>query len=103
MPITIRPMTPGDISSWNSYVLSAEMGTFFHLAEWREIFSQAFGFKPHFLLAEQDGHIVGVLPMVHQQSLLFGNALVSSPFLVEGGPLANDADVQNALDDQRLI
>ena len=95
-------MTPGDISSWNSYVLSADMGTFFHLAEWKEIFSQEFGFKPYFLLAEQDGNIVGVLPMVHQQSLLFGNSLVSSPFLVEGGPLANDADVRKALDDAAL-
>jgi len=102
MPITIRPITPADGPSWDRFVLSAEGGTFFHLAGWKRIFVEAFGLAPHFLLAEQNGAIVGVLPLVHQKSILFGNALISAPFLVEGGPLANNADVRRALDEAAL-
>jgi len=95
-------MTPADGPSWDRFVLSHEMGTFFHLAGWKEIFRRAFGLTPYFLLAEQDGSIVGVLPLVHQKSALFGNALISAPFLVEGGPLAINADICKALDDAAL-
>ena len=102
MPVTIRPMTPADGPSWDSFVLSAEGGSFFHLAGWERIFVEAFGLTPHFLLAEQDGNIVGILPLVHQKSVLFGNALISTPFLVEGGPLADNADVRKALDGAAL-
>jgi FemAB-related protein (PEP-CTERM system-associated) len=102
MSITIRPMTQEDILSWDRFVLSAEGGTFFHLAGWKQIFVEAFGLTPHFLLAEQDGKIAGILPLVHQKSVLFGNALISAPFLVEGGPLANNAAARMALDNAAL-
>jgi hypothetical protein len=36
--------------------------------------------------------IVGILPLVHQRSRLFGNALIAAPFCVEGGPLAIDSE-----------
>jgi FemAB-related protein (PEP-CTERM system-associated) len=50
------------------------------------------------LIAERDGVLCGVLPLVHQRSLLFGNALISAPFCVEGGPLASDTQTRDALD-----
>jgi FemAB-related protein (PEP-CTERM system-associated) len=102
MSITVRPMTPEDIPSWDRFVLSAEGGTFFHLAGWKQIFTEAFGLTPHFLLAEQDGRIVGILPLVHQKSVLFGNVLISTPFLIEGGPITKDANVRKALDNAAL-
>jgi FemAB-related protein (PEP-CTERM system-associated) len=39
----------------------------------------------HFLYAEVDGRIEGVLPLAQVKSWLFGNALVSLPFAVYGG------------------
>ena len=77
---------------------AAPEGTFFHRAGWRKIFAEIFRLNPHFLLAEREGHIVGVLPLVHQKSFIFGNALIAAPFCVEGGPLANDAETRAALD-----
>ena len=44
--------------------------------------------KSHYLFAEQQGRICGVLPLIHMKSLLFGNSLVSLPFLVYGGVAA---------------
>jgi len=63
-----------------------------------------FGFRTHFLFAEQDGSITGVLPLIEQNSILFGHGLISSPFCVQGGPIG-DSPSCLALDSaaQRLM
>src|SRR5579864_1445034 len=99
---TVRPMVEADVIGWDKFVFAAGGGTFFHRAGWRKIFADIFRLRPHFLLAERRGQIVGVLPLVHQRSMLFGNALIAAPFCVEGGPLAADADAQSALDNAAL-
>jgi FemAB-related protein (PEP-CTERM system-associated) len=91
-------MVPGDKESWDRFVRTVPGGGFFHLAGWSEVFSSALGLEPRYLLAERGGEIVGVLPLVHQKSLLFGKALIAAPFLVEGGPLAVDEEALAALD-----
>jgi FemAB-related protein (PEP-CTERM system-associated) len=42
--------------------------------------------------------LIGVLPLAEVRSRLFGHALVSLPFAVYGGPLADDAATARALD-----
>jgi FemAB-related protein (PEP-CTERM system-associated) len=87
----VREFMPEDGESWNSYVRDRRHGTFFHRAEWREIFESSLGHKPHYLLAELDGEIRGVLPLVHMRSRIFSNLLASLPFLAYGGVLASDS------------
>lgn len=58
-----------------------------------------FGHETHFLIAERDGVILGVLPLVHLKSRLFGSSLVSTAFCVVGGPLVTDPAALAALDD----
>ncbi len=41
--------------------------------------------------------IIGVLPLVHMSTILFGNTLFSTPFCVYGGPLATDSESAAAL------
>jgi len=96
--IIIRPMTEADTASWDEFVFSTEGSTFFHRAGWRTIFAEIFRLHPHYLIAEREGRIVGILPLVHQKSLLFGNALIAAPFCVEGGTLAVEAEARDALD-----
>src|SRR5208282_483876 len=48
-------------------------------------------------LAERDGAIAGILPLAQVKTRLFGNALISVPFCVYGGPLAADAETAAAL------
>jgi len=101
-PIVIRPATDADASAWDAYVLAAPEGTFFHRFAWGRLLHEIFGLDPHPFVAERAGRIAGVLPLFHQRSLLFGRALISSPFCVEGGPLADDAAVTAALDGAAL-
>ena len=58
---------------------------------------ESFGHRPHYLLAERAGAIRGVLPLAEVKSLLFGHALVSTPFCVYGGILAADEQSHAAL------
>jgi FemAB-related protein (PEP-CTERM system-associated) len=96
-PLQIRSMQDCEVSRWDSFVFSHAKGTFFHRSGWRTIFRQVFGLSPHYLLAERGTEIVGVLPLALQRSLLFGTALVSLPFCVEGGPLTIDSEADAAL------
>jgi len=96
--IIVRAMATADSVAWDSFVLTTNGGTFFHRAGWREIFDHIFRLQSRFLLAERNGQIVGVLPLVYQKSLLFSSALIAAPFCVEGGTLAVDTEARSALD-----
>ena len=77
---TVRSFAAPDRAAWNAYVQAHPEGTFFHLAEWQDVLTRAFGHRTHYLLAERGGAIVGVLPLAEVKSRLFGHALVSTPF-----------------------
>ena len=83
-PITVSPMQ--DIAAWDAFVENCPEATFFHRAGWKRIVEQAFGHRCYFLQASrgegEDASIVGVLPLGHLHSRLFGNALISTPFAV---------------------
>lgn len=51
------------------------------------------------MLAEHEGRVRGVLPLVHLRSLLFGNVVTSMPFVNFGGPAALDEATERALVD----
>jgi FemAB-related protein (PEP-CTERM system-associated) len=87
---TVRLFTESDRPAWNAFVHAQPEGTFFHLAEWQDVLRRAFGHRCHYLLTERNGDICGVLPLAEVKSLLFGHALVSTPFCVYGGILAAD-------------
>jgi FemAB-related protein (PEP-CTERM system-associated) len=97
MALALRSLDDAGAPAWDAFVRTRPEGTFFHLAAWRHIIERAFGHRSHYVLAEQDGAIVGVLPLAQMKTRLFGNALVSAPFCVYGGPLAADAEVAAAL------
>lgn len=98
MAVNIVPLTPQREAAWDAFVDANPAGTFFHKAGWSQVIERAFGHVPFYRLAEQDGAIVGVLPLVHMKTALFGSSLVSTPFCVYGGPLASDREVRTALE-----
>ncbi|MEO5364803.1 MAG: FemAB family PEP-CTERM system-associated protein [Magnetococcus sp. WYHC-3] len=95
--LRLRPMVPEDAPAWDRFVEAHPQGTFFHLSPWPELIRRGFGQPSHALLVEQDGCMAGVLPLVRQRSRLFGDALVSTPFCVAGGILAQDEAARECL------
>lgn len=97
--VTVRPFSTADAAPWDEFVRAHADGTFFHLSAWQQVLRRAFGHRSHYLLAEQGGRIRGVLPLAEVKSLLFGHSLVSTPFCVYGGIVADDEGAAIALRD----
>src|SRR3954469_16915847 len=86
-------------ADWDAFLAGRDEASFFHLSGWRRIFEDVFGVRTHYLFAEREGRVTGILPLVEQKSLLFGHGLIAAPFCVEGGPVAEDEASRAALDD----
>lgn len=99
MAIRLRLLDQSSAPAWDAFVSGHPAGTFFHRAAWALVIESAFGHHCHYTLAEQDGALVGVLPLAHVRTRLFGNTLMSTPFCVYGGPLAVNGDAAAALDE----
>jgi len=95
----VETLTDAQTARWDTFVETCESATFFHKSGWKTVLEQAFGHRTHFLYAEQDGEIRGVLPLAQVRSLLFGHHLVSLPFAVYGGPAVLDEQAETALID----
>ncbi|MEM7501121.1 MAG: FemAB family XrtA/PEP-CTERM system-associated protein [Pseudomonadota bacterium] len=95
----VKPYEEADADRWNAYVHQSESGTFFHLAEWRAVLGDHLGHTTYYLYCERDGEIVAVLPLARVKSWLFGDALISTPFLVYGGPIASDEEASKKIID----
>jgi len=90
--IHVCELTGALAAQWDAFVDTCANATFFHLAGWKQVIEEAFGHKTCYLFAESGGEIRGVLPLVHINSRLFGNALISTPFCVYGGVASEDAE-----------
>jgi len=100
--LIVRALTPDRTAAWDDFVARCGEATFFHRAGWQRVIAESFGHQTHYLHAERNGEICGVLPLVHIASRLFGNSLVSNAFGVYGGAAAPDAAVRAALDDAAI-
>ncbi len=94
----IKTLDKANYARWDNFVQTSAEATFFHQSGWKEVMERAFGHKTYFLYYENNGEITGILPLVHINSLLFGNSLVSTAFCVYGGIVANDEATYIALD-----
>ncbi|MCU0840248.1 MAG: FemAB family PEP-CTERM system-associated protein [Thiobacillaceae bacterium] len=96
--LTVRRVRDEDAAAWDAFVQALPEATFFHRLGWKTVLEEAFGHRPHFLLAERAGRIEGVLPLAEIKSRLFGHALISTPFCVYGGIAAASDAARAALD-----
>ncbi len=90
--LEIRVANATDSARWDAFVDAHPSGTFFHLYAWHDVLRNSVNFEPHPLLALGGGAVKGVLPLMRVKSVLFGHALVSLPFCVQGGILADDVE-----------
>lgn len=97
MSCQVRFLTSADETRWNDFVLAHPLGTPFHLTHWRDCIQATFGYEPRCLLAEQEDGVRGVLPLFVVRTPLAGKILLSSPFAVYGGILADSAEAAGAL------
>ena len=106
MDFIVRPIsTKEDFGAWDRYVESHPESNLYHLSGWKRVAEKAYSHKTHYLMALKDGDsgpatgrkLVGILPLVHLKNFIFGNHLISIPFMDLGGILADDENVERML------
>jgi len=99
----VRLAGPQDIPDIDRFVGNNERSSAYHDYRWITVIEKSFGHKCYYLVCEEpDGTMAGTLPMVHLKSLLFGNLLVSMPFLNYGGVCADHPAVRDLLIDEAI-
>jgi serine/alanine adding enzyme len=122
--LKVHSAMPQDASLWDQYVTTHPDAGPYHLFGWQEVVKQTYGFSTYYLFVTEDAcspshdledpdrprenRIFGVLPLVHMKHPLFGNKLVSMPFVDTGGILADGSDagehlLAEALDLARML
>lgn len=69
---------------------------------WLQIFRDGMKHRAIAIEAIQDGKTVGYLPLVLMKSFLFGNRLVSMPYVNSSGVCSDDSEVQLRLVDEAI-
>ena len=103
--LRVRGLLPGEDSRWDAFVTRHAQGTFFHLSGWRRCVADVFHHEAHYLVVEQGRRWLGVLPLFLVKNLqlrppFVGRNLVSVPYGVYGGVLAESPHAQQALLDR---
>ena len=99
---TVTPLSPDDEGGWEAFVAAHPQATPFHSLAWREAVRRGLRYDTPYLIAKAGNEVVGILPLVHVKTPLFGNTLVSTGFAVGGGVLAMDDIVAGALADAAI-
>jgi FemAB-related protein (PEP-CTERM system-associated) len=97
MTLQIRIVTPQDHALWDSFVDAHFQGTPFHLFAWKNTIENTFGYKPQYLWAVDAGKVRAVLPLFLIKNPLLGRVLLSSPFAMYGGILADSPHAHAAM------
>jgi FemAB-related protein (PEP-CTERM system-associated) len=90
MTLAVRTLEPGPgaAAEWDEFARTTPGGTLYHQLAWRRIFTGEFGWDTHYLGAWGTAGLEGMLPLVRLKSRLFGDFLVSLPYVNYGGIVA---------------
>lgn len=95
----VRRVGDESAADWNAFVASAAEASLYHRYEWRRVVQRVFGRETHYLAAYDGARMTGVLPLVRLNSRLFGNFLVSLPYVNYGGALFESPEAARLLVD----
>jgi serine/alanine adding enzyme len=105
-----------DRERWDEYVRQRQDGSLYHLFGWKEAIRAIYGHSTYYLILTDEGDgetyggvrntrekIVGILPLIHLKHVLFGNGLISLPFVDGGGVLADSQEAGQRLISEAVI
>jgi serine/alanine adding enzyme len=92
----IHTCTEQDRERWEQFVHRHNECTNYHRWFWKHVFEGVFGWQAIYLIAEEDGVVRGILPLIHQRCML-RSYLSSMPHLKGGGIVAESHEAEMAL------
>ena len=113
--LSVKHAAGTDRALWDGFVQGKETASLYHRFGWGNVIHATYGHSTYYLMlvaheAEAGGaapgneagatageSVLGVLPVVHLKHPIFGNSLVSLPFLDGGGILADNTAAEERL------
>jgi FemAB-related protein (PEP-CTERM system-associated) len=95
--VDVRGREAGGQGLWDRFVDEHPCGSPFHLCAWSDVVQEIMGHQQRPLMAWRGERLVGVLPLTLCTRPFGGANLISVPYAVYGGPLAEDAAAERAL------
>lgn len=95
--LEVRVAGADDASARDAFVRAHGAASFFHQSAWSRVVAEVFGHAPCDLLARRGERVAGVLPLSSCRSPFGAEALISVPYAVYGGPVAEDEATAQAL------
>src|SRR5438094_8134704 len=74
-----------ETAEWDAFVRASGEGSPFQLVAWKRAVERTFGLRAHYLMARENGRLVGVLPLFEAHELFGRRALISVPYSGYGG------------------
>ncbi|UCG54684.1 MAG: hypothetical protein JSV32_00235, partial [Dehalococcoidia bacterium] len=93
----IKILEKKDESRWDQFVKDNGSTTFFHQIGWKNVIEKTYAHKPYYLFAQENGEIIGILPLFLIGYSIFGKRLVSVPYGPYGGCSAKSHYITNTL------
>jgi FemAB-related protein (PEP-CTERM system-associated) len=95
---SVRCAEGKDLAAIEDFIDRYEGISLYHHFRWCSLIRNRFSHETHYLICAEEGpKILGVLPLVHMNSVLFGNLMVSMPYFNYGGVCAADKDTRDLL------
>ena len=89
--LTVVPFDGTD-AEWDAQVAELEGSTFCHLYGWRHVIEDVLGHETfRWSAVDLEGRTHGLMPLARVRSRLFGDYLISMPYVSYGGPLGTEA------------
>lgn len=75
----VREFNNTDADRWDKFVKNCDHSAPHHLSAWKYVMEEVFNSKTRYLLAEENGNISGIFPLIHIRSFVGGNYFTSLP------------------------
>ncbi|MFO7569375.1 MAG: GNAT family N-acetyltransferase [Smithellaceae bacterium] len=98
----VEVLRPSDYPDWNNQLAPEAGCSFFHTAQWADVLTQSYGYRPVYFAIRDTNRIANLLAVMEVKSFLTGNRGVSLPFTDACEPIAESAAHFHALWDQAV-
>jgi FemAB-related protein (PEP-CTERM system-associated) len=95
--LSIHLLETDDEKEWDQFVLKHPDGSPFHQMGWKRAVQRTYRFRPLYFFAKRGSRITGIAPAFLTSNWLTGRCLLSTPFAVYGGVIAEDIESESLL------
>jgi len=97
--VQLRIIDPIECPEWDALIATHPHCTFFHSRAWAQTLAGTYGFNCQYVVAERNGRLHGLLPIIETRSWIRGIRAISLPFTDECPALTSaEVNLESLLD-----